>query len=157
LHIPVEPSFGGCFFRAFSKIEYYRVLLGQYQILEATDAEKGIELARYHHPDLILMDIQLPGMDGFTATGILKENPDLKEILIVALTSYAMSGDEGKAIDAGCDGYMPKPIETRSFLDTISRFIRRHEDIKPRIPRIPPHKSRILIIDDEPLSTVFLN
>ena len=116
--------------------------LGQYQILEAANAEKGIELARDHHPDLILMDIQLPGMDGFTATHIIKEDPDLKEIPVMALTSYAMSGDEGKAIEAGCNGYMSKPIDTRSFLDTISRFIRHNEGIKPRIHRIPPHRSK---------------
>jgi len=126
--------------------------LGQYQILEAANAEKGIELAREYHPDLILMDVQLPGMDGLTATRIIKKDPDLKEIPVMALTSYAMSGDEGKAIEAGCDGYMTKPIDTRSFLDTISRFIRHNEGVKPRIPRIPPHKSKLLIVDDEPLN-----
>lgn len=126
--------------------------LGQYQILEAANAEKGIELAREYHPDLILMDVQLPGMDGLTATRIIKKDPDLKEIPVMALTSYAMSGDEGKAIEAGCDGYMTKPIDTRSFLDTISRFIRHNEGVKPRIHRIPPHKSKLLIVDDEPLN-----
>jgi len=98
--------------------------LGKYKVLEAANAEKGIELVHNHHPDLILMDIQLPGIDGLTAIHIIKEDPDLKEIPIIALTSYAMPGDEKKAFEAGCDGYITKPIDTRSFLDTINQFIR---------------------------------
>jgi len=102
-----------------------RVLLqkGQYDILEAVDAESGIPLARVHKPDLILMDVHLPGMDGLTATRIIKEDPALKQIRVIALTSYAMEGDEKKAIEAGCDGYITKPIDTRTFLDTIKKFI----------------------------------
>jgi len=102
-----------------------RVLLqkGQYDILEAVDAESGIPLARVHKPDLILMDVHLPGMDGLTATRIIKEDPALKQIRVIALTSYAMEGDETKANKAGCDGYITKPIDTRTFLDTIRKFI----------------------------------
>jgi CheY-like chemotaxis protein len=102
-----------------------RVLLqmGQYDILEAMDAESGIPLARAHKPDLILMDIHLPGMDGLSATRIIKADPALKQIRVIALTSYAMEGDEKKAIEAGCDGYITKPIDTRTFLDTIAKFI----------------------------------
>ena len=76
--------------------------LGKYRVIEAGDAEKGIQLARDQRPLLILMDIQLPGMDGLSATRLLKEDPELKAIPILALTSYAMQGDEEKAIDAGC-------------------------------------------------------
>ena len=92
--------------------------MGNYQVLSAVDAETGIQFAREHCPDLILMDIQLPGMDG-----LAKGDDHLKDIPIVALTSYAMQGDEEKAMDAGCNGYIPKPIDTRHFLETIDRFI----------------------------------
>lgn len=95
---------------------------GGYHVLTAIDAEKGIQLAREHHPDLILMDIQLPGMDGLTATGIIKNDPDLAQTPIIALTSFAMQGDEEKALDAGCDGYITKPIDTREFCTRISEF-----------------------------------
>jgi CheY-like chemotaxis protein len=98
--------------------------LKKYCVLEAEDAEAGIEIARRNMPDLILMDIQLPGMDGLAATRILKKDDHLKNIPIVAVTSYAMSGDEEKAIAAGCVGYITKPIETRKFLKSISGFIK---------------------------------
>ena len=97
--------------------------IGNYSVLEAVDAEIGIRLAREHHPDLILMDIQLPGMDGLAATREIKNDPAVKDISIVALTSYAMQGDEEKARDAGCAGYISKPIDTRSFLETVSQFL----------------------------------
>jgi CheY-like chemotaxis protein len=94
-----------------------------YSILEANDAETGIHMTHEHHPDLILMDIQLPGMDGLSAAKIIKENPTLKDIPIVALTSYAMQGDEEKALEAGCTGYIAKPIDTRTFLETVSQYL----------------------------------
>ncbi len=94
--------------------------LGKYRILEAEDAEGGIELAREQSPDLILMDIQLPRMDGLDATRIIKSDPALTHIPVIALTSYAMRGDEEKALSAGCSGYIAKPIDTRNFLDFIS-------------------------------------
>ena len=97
--------------------------IGKYSVLEAIDAENGIQLAREHHPDLILMDIQLPGMDGLTATLKIKNDPTVKDITVVALTSYAMEGDEKKAMDAGCAGYIAKPIDTRSFLETLGQFL----------------------------------
>jgi CheY-like chemotaxis protein len=97
--------------------------IGKYRVLEAIDAENGIQLAREHHPDLILMDIQLPGMDGLTATREIKNDPAVKDITVVALTSYAMEGDEEKAIYAGCAGYIAKPIDTRSFLQTVGQFL----------------------------------
>ena len=99
--------------------------IGKYCSIEAEDAERGIQLAREKHPDLILMDIQLPGMDGLTATRILKADTAVKDIAIVALTSHAMDGDDKKALDAGCDGYVTKPIDTKNFLDTIGQFLKR--------------------------------
>ena len=96
--------------------------IGKYSVLEAVDAESGIQLAREHHPDLILMDIQLPGMDGLTATREIKNDPAAKDITVIALTSYAMQGDEEKARNAGCIGYISKPIDTRSFLETVGQF-----------------------------------
>lgn len=102
--------------------------IGKYRIMEAVDAETGLNLAREHSPDLILMDIQLPGRDGLSAARIIKRDPALKEIPVIALTSYAMEHDEEKAMQAGCAGYITKPINTRTFLDTMERFFK-HEDI----------------------------
>ncbi len=99
------------------------LLLGKFEILEAMDAETGINLARETMPDLILMDIQLPGMDGLEATRIIKQDPVLNGIPVIALTSYAMQGDEEKAKFAGCTGYVAKPIDTRSFLEVIDGYL----------------------------------
>ena len=98
--------------------------IAKYLVLEAMDAESGIEQIRKQRPDLVLMDIQLPGMDGLCATKIIKEDPSLKDIPIVALTSYAMQGDEEKALEAGCRGYIAKPIDTRKFLETVSQYLK---------------------------------
>lgn len=97
--------------------------IANYEVIETGDAETGIQLARLHRPALILMDIQLPGIDGLTATRILKGDESLRDIPVIALTSYAMQGDEEKAREAGCDGYIPKPINTRHFLLNILKFI----------------------------------
>ena len=97
--------------------------LGKFKVREAMDAETGIKLAREQQPDLILMDIQLPGMDGLSATKIIRKDPDLSDIPVVALTSYAMQGDEEKAKSVGCVGYIAKPIDTRSFLDTLAGYL----------------------------------
>ena len=96
--------------------------IDDYCIIEAKDAESGIQLAHVHHPDLILMDIQLPGMDGLSATKAIKADDASKDIPVVALTSYAMQGDKKKALDAGCVGYISKPLDTRSFLKFIREF-----------------------------------
>ncbi|MDT8375459.1 MAG: response regulator [Mariprofundaceae bacterium] len=96
-----------------------------YEVLKAVDAETGIDIARKQLPDLILMDIQLPGMDGLAATGILKEDPATMNIPVIALTAFAMKGDEEKMLGAGCDGYIPKPIRYKEFLDTISTLLNR--------------------------------
>ena len=100
------------------------IKIGKYRMLEANDAESGIEQIREKQPDLVLMDIQLPGMDGLSATKVIKEDPDLKDIPIVALTSFAMQGDEEKALAAGCTGYITKPIDTRNFLETVSQYLK---------------------------------
>ena len=97
--------------------------LGKYPILEAMNAEEGIQLARENRPALILMDIQLPGMDGLEATRVIRNDTDLCRTPIIALTSYAMQGDEDKAIEAGCDNYITKPIDTRNFLKFIEQCL----------------------------------
>jgi len=97
--------------------------IARYRVLEAKDAETGIALAHQHHPDLILMDIQLPCMDGLTATRLIKGDPETRDIPVVAVTSYAMEGDEKMAYESGCIGYMSKPIDTRCFLKNISQYL----------------------------------
>ena len=88
--------------------------------LTATDAEAGLMLARDEQPDLILMDIQLPGMDGLQATGLLKQADATKAIPVIALTALAMKGDEERIRAAGCDGYIAKPLSYKEFLATIT-------------------------------------
>jgi two-component system, cell cycle response regulator DivK len=88
--------------------------------LSATDAEAGLTLAREQQPDLILMDIQLPGMDGLKATALLKQDELTRAIPVIALTALAMSGDEERIRAAGCDGYIAKPFAYREFLATIA-------------------------------------
>ena len=91
--------------------------------LSATDAEAGLMLARDEQPDLILMDIQLPGMDGLQATGLLKQAGATKAIPVIALTALAMKGDEERIRAAGCDGYIAKPLSYREFLATIAAHL----------------------------------
>ena len=91
-----------------------------YSVIPATDAEAGLTLAREEHPDLILMDIQLPGMDGLQATGILKADPATRHIPVIALTALAMKGDEERIRAAGCDGYIAKPLSYKDFLAIVS-------------------------------------
>ncbi len=97
--------------------------LGKFEVLEASDAESGIDLAKAHNPALILMDVQLPGINGLEATALLKKNDNLSNIPIVALTGCAMKGDRQMALDAGCAGYISKPINTRIFLEQIAQFL----------------------------------
>jgi CheY-like chemotaxis protein len=98
------------------------ILKNQYQVFTATSAEEGLESARRIRPDLILMDIQLPGMDGLTATQEIRNDSELKTIPVIALTSFAMVGDREKAIAAGCDEYVPKPINIQCLKTTVARF-----------------------------------
>ncbi len=94
-----------------------------YLVREAITALEGIQAIRVRLPDLVLMDIQLPGMDGLAATRILRQDESLKDLIIIALTAHAMKGDEQKVMEAGCNGYMSKPIDTRLFHATIARFL----------------------------------
>ena len=89
-------------------------------VLSARDAEAGLTLARDEQPDLILMDIQLPGMDGLQATALLKQDDTTRAIPVIALTALAMKGDEERIRAAGCDGYIAKPMGHREFLATIA-------------------------------------
>jgi CheY-like chemotaxis protein len=95
-----------------------------YEILNAGDAESAQELIRSSRPDLILMDIALPGMDGLTLTRLLKADEATRRIVIVALTASAMKGDDARAREAGCDGYITKPIDTRTFPGAVAEFLR---------------------------------
>ncbi len=94
-----------------------------YVVIQAGSSEEGIELARAEFPDLILMDVGLPGMNGLEATGVLKQDPATKDIPVIAITAHAMKGDEEKALAAGCAGYLTKPIDTRAFPKMVTRFI----------------------------------
>jgi two-component system cell cycle response regulator DivK len=94
-----------------------------YELIEATTGEEGIEAAARETPDLILMDIQLPGIDGYEVTRRIKANPQLKTIPIIAVTSYALSGDDKKAFAAGCDGYVTKPYSPRLLLAKIREYL----------------------------------
>ncbi len=94
-----------------------------YAIAKAGDAEQALEAIRQTRPDLILMDIGLPGMDGLTLTRKLKADPATREIRIAALTAFAMKGDERKALEAGCDAYIAKPIDTRALPEQVARLL----------------------------------
>ncbi|MHB0948318.1 MAG: response regulator [Gemmatimonadaceae bacterium] len=94
-----------------------------HEVLSAPDAELGLALARDAQPALILMDIQLPGMDGLEATGELKRGGATRGIPVIALTALAMKGDEERILAAGCDGYIAKPLDYRSFLATVGRYV----------------------------------
>jgi two-component system, cell cycle response regulator DivK len=89
-------------------------------VLSATDAEAGLALARDEQPNLILMDIQLPGMDGLEATALLKRDEATRAIPVIALTALAMKGDEARIRAAGCDGYIAKPMRYQEFLTTVA-------------------------------------
>jgi two-component system, cell cycle response regulator DivK len=91
-----------------------------YVVLSALDAEAGLALARDEQPDLVLMDIQLPGMDGLQATAVLKADAVTRDIPVIALTALAMKGDEERIRAAGCDGYIAKPLAYREFLATVA-------------------------------------
>jgi CheY-like chemotaxis protein len=98
------------------------------QVLQATNAETGIQLARTHMPDLILMDIQLPGMDGYTATRLIKGDPTMKDIPVVALTAYAMRKDREAALGAGCTGFITKPFSLKPFMEAVKGYLDHQED-----------------------------
>ena len=94
-----------------------------YEVIEAVTGEDGVTAAEMHRPDLILMDIQLPGLDGYEATRQIKANPDLHHIPIIVVTSYALSGDDVKAFEAGCNEYVSKPFSPRELLAKIREHL----------------------------------
>lgn len=94
-----------------------------YEVIEAVDGGAGVTTAAESKPDLILMDIQLPVLDGYEATRRIKANPETAGIPIIAVTSYALSGDEAKTKAAGCDGYVAKPFSPRELLAMINKFL----------------------------------
>ncbi len=94
-----------------------------YEVNSAPDGREGIDSAASLHPDLILLDIQLPTMDGYTVARHLRQNPDLAGTPIIAVTSYAMPGDREKAMDAGCTGYIEKPIDPDTFEVQVGQYL----------------------------------
>lgn len=102
-----------------------RILLAEgMNVEEAENAIKGIEMATQNPPDLILMDVSMPEMDGLTATAKIRSIPEISSVPIVALTANAMTGDREKTLDAGCDGYISKPIDVDTFVDQLTKFLR---------------------------------
>jgi len=98
-----------------------------FSVSSARTAEEGLRLAREVQPDLVLMDINLPCMDGLCATRALKADPATRDLIVVGLTAHAMTGDEAVALQAGCSGYLTKPINTRTFVATIDEFMSQHQ------------------------------
>lgn len=95
-----------------------------HEVIQAANGREGVEMARACHPDLILMDISLPIMDGFAATEEIKSDPQLKPVPVIALTAHAMAGDEKRALAAGCNGYITKPIDIKTFANKIQAFLK---------------------------------
>ncbi len=103
-------------------------------VLRANDAQEALAVLQHARPELILMDLQMPGMDGLTLTRRLKADPAYQRIPIVALTAFAMKGDEQKAREAGCDGYITKPIDTRALAGQVIEIMARHSAPEPKEP-----------------------
>lgn len=94
-----------------------------YDVIQATDGEQGIKMTRQEKPDLILMDLSLPRMDGWAATRHIKSDPDLQHIPIIALTAHAMVGDRERALNAGCDDYVSKPINLKEMAKKLVQYL----------------------------------
>ena len=113
--------------------EQNRILMRQilthhgYEVLEAMDGLTGLEMARAHMPALILLDIQMPVMNGFAVIRELRNNPELRKIKAIAVTSFAMKGDREKALQAGFDEYVTKPIDTRTFPELVKQVLSRKQ------------------------------
>ena len=106
------------------KLVSYLMKAKGYEVGTAVDAESALEEVRTHRPRVILMDLQLPGVDGLQLTRQLKSDPATREIIVIAVTAYAMKGDQERALAAGCDDYVTKPIDTRGLPETIERHLR---------------------------------
>jgi len=113
-----------------------------YEIFRATDAEEAQQVIAEHQPTLVLLDIALPGMDGLTLARKLKADAKTKNMVIVALTAFAMKGDEQKARDAGCDGYITKPIDTRTLPSQVAGYLSQDD------AKVPKPGLKILVIED---------
>jgi CheY-like chemotaxis protein len=109
------------------KLASYVLEMEGYTIVTAEDAEEAQAMLKDIIPDLILMDIALPGMDGLTLTRTLKADARLKHVPVIALTAFAMKGDEQKAFEAGCDGYITKPIDTRKLPQLVVELLRKNK------------------------------
>jgi CheY-like chemotaxis protein len=108
-----------------AKLVAYLLKARGYEIRTAASAKEALQVLESFRPQLILMDLQLPGMDGLTLTRQLKADPVTRDIIVVALTAYAMKGDEEKAREAGCDGYITKPIDTRTLPAVVAGHLAR--------------------------------
>jgi len=105
-----------------------------YELIEAVTGKEGVAAAKAHCPELILMDIQLPDFDGYEATRRIKADPELHSIPIIAVTSYALSGDDAKAFEAGCDAYVSKPFSPRELLKKINKILKKESSPNQRPP-----------------------
>jgi two-component system, cell cycle response regulator DivK len=110
------------------KLSTFLLESADYAVITATSAEIGLTLARDASPDLILMDIHLPGMDGLQATALLKADQATRAIPVIALTALAMKGDEERILAAGCDGYIAKPLDYKTFLASIKAWLAARSD-----------------------------
>ena len=104
------------------KLVAYLVKANGYEVDTASDADAAVAAIAAHRPRVILMDLQLPGIDGLELTRRLKADPATRDISIIAVTAYAMKGDQEKALEAGCDDYVTKPIDTRALPELIARY-----------------------------------
>jgi len=100
---------------------------GGFQIIQATDGRSGLEMARRERPDLILMDLTIPEIDGWHLARQLKQDPATADIPLLAMTAHILPGDRKKAMDSGCDGYLSKPLDIPNFIPTIEKHLKRQE------------------------------
>jgi len=108
----------------FNRDLVVQLLEDRYQVIEAVNGQEGVEIAEQERPNLILMDLSLPVMDGWEATRRLKANDDLRSIPVIALTAHAMKGDEKKALDAGCEDYVVKPLDEDELIAKIAKYLK---------------------------------
>jgi CheY-like chemotaxis protein len=105
-----------------------------YRIVTAVDGNAGVAMAQAHHPDLILCDLQMPGLDGFGVLRTLREDPELRNVVMIAVTALSMPGDRDSVLAAGFDGYLAKPIDPETFVTQVEAFLRPESRISPRAP-----------------------